>query len=106
MPSAVSLAIDLSTVTLAKLHSRLRRFAFAMPASNEPEEHWSVTGTARHATWVAAPKRRLFSAIPAGRVPSFEHRGHPVSSRESCPRRGSLSASRTALEDARAFART
>lgn len=51
---------------------------------NELEECRSVPGTARHATWVAVPKRRLLSAIPAVEVPSFENRGHPVSSLESC----------------------
>jgi len=29
-------------------------------------------------------------AIPASRFPSFEHRGHPVSSPEGCPAGGSL----------------
>jgi hypothetical protein len=91
MPSATLLAADLSTVALAKFHSRVHpRLRVDAPA-NELEECRSVPGTARHATWVAVPKRRLLSAIPAVRVPSFECRGHPVSSLESMPvRRFSL----------------
>jgi hypothetical protein len=70
---------SLSRSSTLGFHPRLRVDA---PA-NELEECRSVPGTARHATWVAAPKRRLLSAIPAVEVPSFEIRGHPVSSLES-----------------------
>lgn len=106
MPSTNLPAVDLSTVALAKLHSRRCSRFRVNAAVNELEECRSVPGTARHATWVAVPKRRLLSAIPAVEVPSFESRGHPVSSLERGLRRGSLFASRNALEGIRAFTRT
>lgn len=51
-------------------------------------------GISRHATWVAAPKRRLVLAIPACMSPLLrEDRGHPVSSREANARKEVLSVS-------------
>lgn len=66
-------AVDLSAVALAKLHSRSRPVTSGNEADvNEPGFHRSAQGTALRATWAAGPERRFFSAIPAGRGPSFE----------------------------------
>jgi hypothetical protein len=65
-------------------------------------------GINRHATWVAAPKRRLVLAIPACMSPLLrEDRGHPVSSREDLLSVEVLSVSSPRdLEDAGVFAIT
>jgi aspartate ammonia-lyase len=57
MPSAMTSAVDLSAVALAKLHSRIRLVTSGNEAAvNEPDFHRSARGIAPRATWAAAPK--------------------------------------------------
>lgn len=57
MPSAMTSAVDLSAVALAKLLSRSRLVAYGSAADvNEPDFHRSARGIALRATWAAAPK--------------------------------------------------
>lgn len=83
MPSTTLPATDLSAVALANSTHGLGHVNVA--AANELGEVRSTPGIARRATWVAAPKPKVPPAIPAREIPSFEYRGHPVSSPEACP---------------------
>jgi len=57
MPSAMTSAVDLSAVALAKLHSRSHPVTYGNEADvNEPGFHRSTRGIAPRATWAAAPK--------------------------------------------------
>jgi hypothetical protein len=57
MPSAMTSAVDLSAVALAKLHSRIRPVASGNEAVvNEPGFRRSARGIALRATWAAGPK--------------------------------------------------
>jgi hypothetical protein len=57
MPSAMTSAVDLSAVALAKLHSRSRPVTNGDEADvNEPGFHRSAQGIAPRATWAAGPE--------------------------------------------------
>lgn len=57
MPSAMTSAVDLSAVALAKLHSRSRPVTYGDETDvNEPGFHRSAQGTALRATWAAGPE--------------------------------------------------
>jgi hypothetical protein len=92
MPSAMTSAVDLSAVALAKLHSRL-----------PPRRQWQRVGRERARLsperpgdcpvrdMGRGPEVKALSAIPAGRVPSFESPRTPrVVSRSLHARRFSL----------------
>lgn len=105
MSSAMFAALDLSKVAFAKLHSAAGLSMNVEPTANEPRDHWSVPGLtdAQHGS---RPRSEGFAGDPACEVPSFEHRGHPVSSREGCSARGSLERCAVTLEGAAAVAST
>lgn len=57
MPSAMTSAVDLSAVALAKLHSRSRPVTYGDETDvNEPGFHRSARGIALRATWAAGPE--------------------------------------------------